>query len=406
MLKLSVAAGVPLIAITTRDTLNFPSVVEAHTAKTPTRIDPANTSQMAAFAKADSKQKLFWMVPNHRIEYDYVDLYKKMLDVGGSLIVANPKAVVEPMFNAGEVAVPQKLTIAFLKNIVSEEKRALDLARVLGGCTIKETAELVRLTMARDASLTPDGLMQTRRDVFQPGKGLAPIDTAQAYYGAPLPLQAWLEREKPFFLHSPDPRLMPRGLLFNGPPGTGKTSGAKWIAHQFGVPLFRVDVAGAKGRFVGDSETTLATNLSRVDQEEPCVALIDEVEKLFGHESHDSGTTAGMLSQMLWWLAEHKSRVLTVMTTNNDKILPKELYREGRIDEVMTFLGVPAGVERRGFVENVFMTFNPAKGWSKAQMQMAVSSVLKMAGEADHVPQARLTELAYRYLKVHNGLSS
>ena len=47
---------------------------------------------------------------------------------------------------------------------------------------------------------------------------------------------------------------------------------------------------------------------------------------------------------MLWWLAEHKSRVLTIMTTNNDKILPKELYREGRIDEVMTFLGVPAGV--------------------------------------------------------------
>jgi ATP-dependent 26S proteasome regulatory subunit len=199
---------------------------------------------------------------------------------------------------------------------------------------------------------------------------------------------------------------MPRGLLFNGPPGTGKTSGAKWVAHQLGVPLFRVDVAGAKGRFVGDSETTLALNLSRVDQEEPCVALIDEVEKLFGHDSHDSGTTAGMLSQMLWWLAEHKSRVLTIMTTNNDKILPKELYREGRIDEVMTFLGVQKGVERGKFVRQVLLTFNPAKGWSKAQMQMAVSSVLKMAGDADHVPQAKLTELAYRYLKVQNGLSS
>ena len=31
---------------------------------------------------------------------------------------------------------------------------------------------------------------------------------------------------------------------------------------------------------------------------------------------------------------------------------------------------------------------------------------LQMAGENEHVPQAKLTELAYRYLKVHNGLSS
>jgi hypothetical protein len=94
------------------------------------------------------------------------------------------------------------------------------------------------------------------------------------------------------------------------------------------------------------------------------------------------------------------------MTTNNDKILPKELYREGRIDEVMTSLGVPAGQERRDFVENVLKTFSPAKGWSKAQMQLAVGSVVKMAGEAEHAPQAKLTELAYRYLKIQNGLSS
>ena len=399
MLKLAVAASVPLIAVSTRDVLNLPSVVEAHTGKLPTRIDPANTSQMASFTKMETKQKLLFMVPHPRIEYDYTDLYQQMLKVGGSLIAVNPKQVVEPMFNAGEVPIPQKLTIAFLKNIVDSDKRAGELAQVLGGCTIKETAELVRLTMARDSSLTPEGIMDTRRAIFQPGKGLTPIDTVQAYYAAPIDLQSWIEREKPFFLKSPDPRLTPRGLLFGGPPGTGKTAGAKWIASQLGVPLFRVDVAGSKGRFVGDSETAMATNLARVDMEEPCVALIDEVEKIFGHDHHDGGTTAGMLSQMLWWLAEHQSRVLTIMTTNNEKILPKELYREGRIDAVMQFLGVPKGVERRGFVENVLRTFPFYAKMKATEIGYTVNAIVQTVGEIDYVPQAKLTELVYRHLK-------
>ena len=56
-----------------------------------------------------------------------------------------------------------------------------------------------------------------------------------------------MTKEKAFFLTGDDPRLRPRGLMFDGEPGTGKTSAAKWIAEQFGVPLYRQDVGGAKG---------------------------------------------------------------------------------------------------------------------------------------------------------------
>jgi hypothetical protein len=396
MLKLSVAAGVPLIAISTRDVLNLPSVVEAITGKTPVRLDPENPQ--AGLLK-DAKQKLFYIVPLRRLEYPWEDIYRKLLDLAASTLVVNPHHVVEPMFNAGEVMVPQKLTLSLMKNVISDEKRAMALVQVLGGCTIKETAELVRLTMARDASLTPRGVMQTRKAIFTPGKGLTPIDPTQAYYGAPLPLQAWVERERPFFLNASDPRLTPRGLLFDGPPGTGKTAGAKWIAAQLGVPLFRVDVAGTKGRFVGDSETAMATNLARVDAEEPCVALIDEVEKIFGHDHYDGGTTASMLSQLLWWLAEHPSRVLTVMTTNNSKILPRELYREGRIDEVMMFKGVPWGVERRGFIESVLRTFPAFAKVKGSAIDPIVTTMMNAISEIEFIPQAKLTELVYRYLK-------
>ena len=110
---------------------------------------------------------------------------------------------------------------------------------------------------------------------------------------------------------------MPRGLLIDGPPGVGKTAASKWLAEQFGVPLYRVDIGGTKNKYVGQSESNMLTNLSRLDHEEPCVALLDEVEKVFATSNSDSsGTTSTMLSQLLWWLAERRTRVLVIMTTN------------------------------------------------------------------------------------------
>ena len=97
-----------------------------------------------------------------------------------------------------------------------------------------------------------------------------------------------MHAEKPFFLTGTDPRLIPRGLLFDGLPGTGKTAGAKWVAEQFGVPLYRVDIGGTKNKYVGQSEANMLMNLARIDGEEPAVALIDEVEKVFSTGIHDT----------------------------------------------------------------------------------------------------------------------
>ena len=105
----------------------------------------------------------------------------------------------------------------------------------------------------------------------------------------------------------------------------------------------------------------MLTNLSRLDHEEPCVALLDEVEKVFATSNNDSsGTTSTMLSQLLWWLAERRTRVLVIMTTNKASALPKELYREGRIDKVMVFNGL-IHAEAGSFVKQVFGTFKGLK---------------------------------------------
>jgi hypothetical protein len=203
----------------------------------------------------DEKHALYWHRCDPKVTLPLIEMYGKLVKLQSTMILVNPAAVVEPMFDAGEAPVPKTLVRKLMKAVTSDEVKAEALMRGLGGCTLKETAELAKLTMARDASLTVPGLTVTRKECFQGQQGLTQVDTAQNYYVPPDMLKVWVAKEKSFFLHGDDDRLVPRGLLADGVPGTGKTSAAKWIAEQFGIPLFRMDVAAsANGLWPGTFE--------------------------------------------------------------------------------------------------------------------------------------------------------
>jgi hypothetical protein len=401
VLNLAIKASLPLIAVTTRDTMNFQTVLATISKRTP-------VPYVQGAGQAIEKNKLYYVVFDPALKLALPLLYARMVKVESSLVIVNPAKIVEPMFNAGEVPVPRELMLKFMHAVVDDKAKAEQLMRGLGGCTLKEAAELVRLTMARDKSLTVTGLMRTRKSSFQASSGLVQVDTAQGFYVPPEQLFTWAMMEKQFFLTGDDPRLIPRGLLLDGPPGVGKTAASKWIASQFGVPLYRVDIGGTKNKYIGESEANLLTNLSRLDHEAPAVALLDECEKIFASTTSDtSGVTASMLSQLLWWLAERRSRVLVVMTTNNAKALPKELYREGRIDRTMWFGGLEWG-EAIKFTKAVLKTFKQAQGASEADAVTIVKWAFNAAKEGDktpsHVSQAKLTEGVTNVVKSHMSL--
>ena len=77
--------------------------------------------------------------------------------------------------------------------------------------------------------------------------------------------------------------------------------------------------------------------------EKGCIWL-DEVEKSFaGTQSSgqtDAGTTAGMFSHFLVWLAETESPMLVMATANNISQLPPEFLRAGRFDALF-FVDLP-----------------------------------------------------------------
>ena len=80
----------------------------------------------------------------------------------------------------------------------------------------------------------------------------------------------------------------------------------------------------------------------------PCVLWIDEIEKgLSGAGgSNDGGVSTRMVGQFLFWLQECKKQVFVVATANDVSMLPSELLRRGRFDELF-FVDLPTSDERR-----------------------------------------------------------
>lgn len=167
-------------------------------------------------------------------------------------------------------------------------------------------------------------------------------------------LRKWLDEKKA--LLTPEKRdemkarglQSPRGILLVGVPGCGKSMSAKSIAANWKLPLYRLDFATVQGQYVGQSEQQLRDALSTAENVAPCVLWIDEIEKgLSGAGSGgDGGVSTRMVGQFLFWLQECKKQVFVVATANDVSMLPSELLRRGRFDELF-FVDLPTAEERR-----------------------------------------------------------
>jgi len=319
-------ARIPIITVRTTDTMNAVSVLKHLLGSDPVKW-PGATKLM-------EEHQTYYSIPGGTLTGIDTLCYRKLVDAECCLVIINPEEPISVAFDAGEMPVPKELVEKALKSIVGDDDDISKLARAVSGLTLKQMAEAIRLAQAKDGALTVRGLMSMRSVMAGKVQGLHPVTTNYEFYQPPKKLVDWVAVNKPYFSNCPDERLVPRGILFHGAPGVGKTQASKFIAREFGVPLYRLDVSGSLGKYVGESENNLSRVLAMVDQEAPCLLLMDEVEKVF-KDRDDGGVTARLLSQVLWWLQERRGRVLTVMTTNDIGALPKELYRAGRIDLTM-----------------------------------------------------------------------
>lgn len=184
-------------------------------------------------------------------------------------------------------------------------------------------------------------------------------------------LKDWLfKRQKAYEKKARDFGLQePKGLLLLGVPGCGKSLTAKSIASFWNMPLLRLDIGKVYQGLVGSSEDNIRKAIATAEAVAPCVLWIDEIEKgLSGVQSSgstDGGVTSRIFSTILTWMQEKTSPVFVVATANNINLLPPELLRKGRFDEIF-FVDLPTAQER----QNIFSIHLQKKGQDPSKFPM------------------------------------
>ena len=175
-------------------------------------------------------------------------------------------------------------------------------------------------------------------------------------------LKLWLEQRSSSFSEKATNYGLPvpRGLLLVGVQGTGKSLTAKAIAHDWRLPLLRLDFGRLFAGIVGESESRVREMIRVAEALSPCIVWIDEIDKSFNQSEGkgDSGTTNRVLATFLTWLSEKTSQVFVVATANNFEVLPLELIRKGRFDEIF-FVGLPVESERKQIFEVLLSQLRP-----------------------------------------------
>src|SRR6202161_3819208 len=204
-----------------------------------------------------------------------------------------------------------------------------------------------------------------------------------------------LERRKLFQLReSLSADIVPKGVLVMGVPGCGKSLSVKAIASYFELPLYRIDMIEVFSGRHGDPEGAFVKACKTLEDMTPAVIWFDEIE--MGITSGEAGGQQGRIfAFFLTWMQEKARGLFVAATANRIDLLPAEMIRKGRFDEVF-FVDLPSDDEqieifrihlgRRGV--NV-IGFNLAQltkftsGWTGAEIEQCVISALTTARLAD-----------------------
>lgn len=130
-----------------------------------------------------------------------------------------------------------------------------------------------------------------------------------------------------------------RSIIFQGPPGVGKTMSARWIAKQLDLPLLILDLATVMSSFLGKTGSNVRSVLDHATSF-PCVLLLDEFDAIAKRRDDDRelGELKRLVTVLLQAIDDWPSSSLLIAATNHGELLDPAVWR--RFDLEIDF-GMP-----------------------------------------------------------------
>jgi len=338
-------------------------------------------AQMLANLEALSVEAVFILKDLHRHMEDPV-VVRRLRDVGQkfatnrrTLVLTAPKISIPPelasLVEFLELPLPDRKR---LRQIIDEAlvrisrthtlQRRMDangvdlIAENLRGLTEEEAERAISQALVSRYALCPE----TASDVLEAKKamlrrqemldfveasdtlaGVGGLDNLKRWLGQRR--GAWEDKAREFGLDAP------KGVIVLGVQGCGKSMCARAIAGEWQLPLVKFDTAAVYDKYVGETEKRIQKVFQVAEGLAPCVLWIDELEKVFAGSgpdsaSSDAGVSSRLLASFLSWMQDRKAPVFVAATCNNVSVLPPELIRKGRFDELF-FVDLPNHAERK-----------------------------------------------------------
>lgn len=335
------------------------------------------------------------------------DVYDHFSSQRGSVVLSHPRSLIPPDLNKElfllELPLPESAELLVLISALNEAYEGATKASqewldrvsfAMRGLTLNEARDLysqlmsesvleidpvlARVNQAKAQLLLKENCLEVITDVYE-------FDQI----GGLRRLKKWMVAgQKLFTKEAREANIKaPSGILLMGVSGCGKSLAAKTIPSVWGLPLIRLDMNLIMSGGWGQPEVAWERAIRAAENAAPVILWIDEIENSFGF-LNDTATSGNMtiFSSFLTWMQEKPSNVFVAATANRIEILPPEMIRKGRFDQLF-FVDLPdkgaridilnIHIRRQGADPDEFDVEHFAglvDGWTAAEIEQMVRS--------------------------------